>query len=116
MDTEAQEHQHICFLALTRPVMYLGVTFEALMVNGLACGLMLIMSHGLQSLLIAVGVAFAVHMICRAILWHDHNRFNLIRSWFETAGRQRNRRYWGGSSVSPLRLGMTHTLKDFEDV
>ncbi|MFB2606517.1 VirB3 family type IV secretion system protein, partial [Rhizobium phaseoli] len=49
-----------------------------------------------------VGIVF--HVLFRALVKHDHNRFRILVAWIETRGRSRNSAYWGGSTLSPLTL------------
>ena len=112
MDQEAKENHSICFLACTRPVLYLGVTMEAF---GLNVGLTMI-CYVVTSSWKFLGLGVGIHYVFRFLLWQDHNRFRVLQGWFETGGVQRNKAYWGGSSVSPLRHGVTYTASDLDHV
>ncbi|WP_409527378.1 type IV secretion system protein VirB3 [Rhizobium sp. BK109] len=57
-----------------------------------------------------VGVVF--HFIFRTLVKRDHNMFRILISWIETRGRSRNAAYWGGASLSPLRLIRRYDEKD----
>jgi type IV secretion system protein VirB3 len=107
MDLEPLEIEDVCFLALTRPVMLLGVPVEGVGVN-LVFSMCCFILFGIQFGLIGV----PLHLLFRAITWHDHNRFAVLRSWIEVRGQQLNRSYWGGSSCSPARVRHTHSILD----
>ena len=107
MDREPHEIEDVCFLALTRPVMLLGVPVEGVGVNlvfSMCCFILLGIQYGL--------VGIPLHFLVRAIAWHDHNRFAVLRSWIEVRGKQLNRSYWGGSSCSPARVRHTYSILD----
>jgi type IV secretion system protein VirB3 len=107
MDREPHEIEEVCFLALTRPVMLLGVPVEGVGINlvfAMLCFILLGIQYGL--------VGIPLHFLFRAIAWHDHNRFAVLRSWIEVRGRQLNRQYRGGSSCSPARVRHTHSMLD----
>ena len=61
-------------------------------------------------------IGIVIHYVFRALIWHDHNRFRVLLAAIETRGRMRNGMVWGGSSVTPLPLGRSHTEKDFRHV
>ena len=107
MDREPHEIEDVCFLALTRPVMLLGVPVEGVGINlvfSMLCFILLGVQYGL--------VGIPLHFLFRAIAWHDHNRFAVLRSWIQVRGRQLNRQYWGGSSCSPARVRHTYSMLD----
>ena len=88
------------FLACTRPAMFGGVTMEAMAVNTMATSVLFLV---LGSLRYAV-VGILIHFVFKAIVRHDHNAFRVLVAWIDTRGRSRNTAYWGGASVTPLRL------------
>lgn len=88
------------FLACTRPAMVLGVTMEAFGLNVMFSSILFILGG---SLLYGV-VAVPIHLACRLVCRHDPNQFRLLFAWFDTRGRHRNGRLWGGSSCTPLRV------------
>jgi type IV secretion system protein VirB3 len=97
-----------CFLALTRPAMFMGVPMEAFALNGIGTtAFYLVMGHIKYAV---VGVV--LHFVFRALVWEDHNRFNLIAAWLATRGLQKNRMYWQGSSTSPSRLLTSYSTSD----
>jgi type IV secretion system protein VirB3 len=110
MDQDGSLVEHTLFLAVTRPAMYGGVTIEAYVVNMV---LTTVLFLGLGSIKYTL-VGVAIHLICRSICRSDPNQFRILKAWAETCGTSRNRRVWGGSSISPLRLTRTFDEKDFE--
>ena len=96
------------FLACTRPAMFAGVTVEAMGVNVFVTTLLFL---GLGSIFYAL-IGIVLHGLCRVIVRHDHNAFRVLAGWADTKGRYRTTAYWGGSSVTPLRLKRTYTLGD----
>jgi len=96
------------FLACTRPAMIAGVTMEAMGFNIMLTTILYITAGSIAYAL--VGVVF--HFIFRALVKHDHNMFRLLVAWLETRGRSRNAAYWGGASLSPLRLRRRYDERD----
>ena len=88
------------FIACTRPAMIAGVTMEAMGMNIMLTTILYIVADSIAY--VAVGVVF--HFIFRALVKHDHNMFRILLAWVETRGRSCNSAYWGGSTVSPLRV------------
>lgn len=88
------------FLACTRPAMFLGVPMEAFGLNMMATTVIFLVGGSLLYL----GVGAVIHVVCQAIVRHDHNAFRVLLCALETRGRHRNRPTWGGHSVSPLRV------------
>lgn len=111
MDTVDDLVEDTLFLACTRPAMFAGVTVEAMGVNVMVTTLLFL---GLGSIRYAL-VSIVIHMVFRAILRTDHNAFRVLVGWAETKGRYRNSAHWGGSSVTPLRLGRTYDERDIFD-
>jgi type IV secretion system protein VirB3 len=110
MDTEIEADP--CFLACTRPAMFLGVTMEAFGFNVIGTVIACLV---LGSFRYAV-IGLVIHYVFRALIWHDHNRFRVLLAAIETRGRMRNGMIWGGSSVTPLPLGRTYSEKDIRNV
>ena len=96
------------FVACTRPAMIAGVTMEALGINVMATTIFYLAAGSVAYAL--VGVVF--HFVFRALVKHDHNMFRILLAWVETRGRSRNSFYWGGTSLSPLRLVRRSDEKD----
>lgn len=98
------------FLACTRPAMFAGVTVEAMGVNVFVTTLLFL---GLGSIFYAL-IGIVLHGLCRIIVRHDHNAFRVLAGWADTKGRYRTTTYWGGSSVTPLRLKRTYDTGDLD--
>lgn len=98
----------ILFLACTRPAMFAGVTVEAMGVNVFLTTLLFL---GLGSIFYAL-IGIVLHGLARVIIRHDHNAFRILAGWADAKGRYRNSAYWGGSSVTPLRLKRTYGVED----
>lgn len=96
------------FLACTRPAMIAGVTMEAMGFNIMLTTILYIVAGSVAYAL--VGIVF--HLVFRALVKHDHNMFRILLAWVETRGRSRNSFYWGGTSISPLRLTRRYDEKD----
>ena len=96
------------FLACTRPAMFAGVTVEAMGVNVFVTTILFL---GLGSIFYAL-IGIVLHGLARVIVRHDHNAFRVLAGWADTKGRYRTSAYWGGSSVTPLRLKRTYTFGD----
>ena len=100
--------EDILFLACTRPAMIGGVTMEAMGLNVMLTTILYITAGSLAYAL--VGVVF--HFLFRTLLKHDHNMFRILLSWIETRGRSRNTSYWGGATLTPLRLTRRYDERD----
>jgi len=96
------------FLACTRPAMIAGVTMEAMGINIMATTIIFILG-GIGFLPLGI----FTHLIFRTIMKYDHNMFRILFAWLETTGRSLNKNYWGGSSVTPLRLVRHYDERDF---
>ena len=99
----------ILFLACTRPAMFAGVTVEAMGINVFVTTLLFL---GLGSIFYAL-IGVVLHGLARVIVRHDHNAFRVLAGWADNKGRYRTSAYWGGSSVTPLRLKRSYDLRDF---
>ena len=96
------------FLACTRPAMIAGVTMEAMGLNVIFTSILFIVAGSLVYAL----VGLIIHLVFRGITRLDHNMFRVLLAWLETRGRSRTSTYWGGSSVTPLRLTRTYDERD----
>ncbi len=96
------------FIACTRPAMIAGVTMEAMGFNIMLTTILYIVAGSIAYAL--VGVVF--HLVFRALVKHDHNMFRILLVWVETRGRSRNSAYWGGATLSPLRLARRFDRRD----
>lgn len=96
------------FIACTRPAMVAGVTMEAMGMNIMLTTILYIVTGSVAYAL--VGVVF--HLLFRALVKHDHNMFRILLAWVETRGRSRNSGYWGGATLSPLKLARKYDERD----
>ena len=92
------------FVGATRPPMRWGVTYSALLVNGVFTMEIFLLSKNLLTL----GVSLPIHGICALLCARDARFFDLLLLW----GRTRipallaNARFWKSSSYTPLALNL----------
>lgn len=86
------------FVGPTRPTLVWGVTYEALIANGLITAIVFIAANNPLYL----GVAIPIHGVCYLICATDPRAFEMLMLWSRTKGRNINRRVWRASSYSPL--------------
>ena len=92
------------FVGATRPPMRWGVTYSALLVNGVFTLEVFLLTKNLLTL--ALGLP--IHGICALLCARDARFFDLLLLW----GRTRipallaNARFWRSSSYSPLALDL----------
>jgi type IV secretion system protein VirB3 len=110
MDRDTSEIQDTCLLALTRPVIFMGVPMEAFGLNAVASTIFYL---GMGTIKFAA-VGLVVHFIFREIVRRDHNQFRVLKGYLDTRGIQRNSAIWGGSSSSPSRLVPTYSEADLD--
>ncbi|TCU32602.1 type IV secretion system protein VirB3 [Rhizobium azibense] len=108
MATAEDIEEDILFIACTRPAMIAGVTMEAMGLNIMLTTILYIAAGSVAYAL--VGVVF--HFMFRTLVKHDHNMFRILVSWIETRGRSRNTSYWGGATLSPLKLTRAYDERD----
>lgn len=96
------------FVACTRPAMIGGVTMEAMGINIIFTTILFIVAGSVAYTL--VGLVF--HAIFKALVKHDHNMFRVLLGWMETRGRGRNVGFWGGSSLTPMKLVRRYDERD----
>jgi len=92
------------FVGVTRPPMRWGVTYSALLVNGVFTMEIFLLTKNLLTLL----AALPIHGVCALLCARDARFFDLAFLW----GRTRipallaNARFWSSSSYSPLTLDL----------
>lgn len=92
------------FVGATRPAMRWGVTYSALLVNGVFTLEVFLLTKNL----LTFGLALPIHGICALLCARDVRFFDLLLLW----GRTRipallaNARFWKSSSYSPLALDL----------
>jgi type IV secretion system protein VirB3 len=95
------------FVGATRPAMLWGVTYSAVMLNGMCVMELFLLTKNLLILLIAA----PVHGVCMLLCARDARFFDLTLLW----GRTRlpaflgNLRFWKASSYSALVLDLPNT-------
>ena len=92
------------FVGATRPPMRWGVTYPALLVNGVVTLEIFLLTRNLVTLLLAA----PIHGVCALLCARDARFFDLALLW----GRTRipallaNARFWKASSYTPLLLDL----------
>ena len=92
------------FVGATRPPMRWGVTYSALLVNGVFTMEVFLLTKNLLTL----ALALPIHGICALLCARDPRFFDLLLLW----GRTRipallaNARFWKASTYSPLTLDL----------
>ena len=92
------------FVGVTRPAMRWGVTYSALLVNGVFTLEVFLLTKNL----LTFALALPIHGICALLCARDARFFDLLLLW----GRTRipalfaNARFWKSSSYSPLALDL----------
>jgi type IV secretion system protein VirB3 len=92
----------VLFVGATRPPMRWGVTYSALLLNGVFTMEVFLLTKNLLTL----AIALPIHGICALLCARDARFFDLLLLW----GRTRipallaNARLWRSSSYSPLTL------------
>jgi len=92
------------FVGVTRPPMRWGVTYSALLLNGIASVEAFLVTKNLLWL----GICVPVHLVCYLVCLHDPRFFDLLLLWARTRGPGwlANGRFWRANSYSPLRLDL----------
>ncbi len=92
------------FVGVTRPAMALGVTYSALLINGVMTVEMFLLTKNLLWLLIW----FPVHGIFLLVCKNEPRFFDLLMLWGRTRGPGllSNVRYWKSNSYSPLKFDL----------
>ena len=103
-DLEGAVAQPPLFVGVTRPAMRWGVTFSALLVNGVVTMNVFLFTSNLAVLLLCL----PIHGLCSLLCARDARIFDLLFLWARTglAATARNRPLWHASSYSPLALDL----------
>src|SRR5215471_19941499 len=94
----------VLFVGATRPPMRWGVTYSALLVNGVFTMEVFLLTKNL----LTIALALPIHGVCALLCARDPRFFDLMLLW----GRTRipallaNARFWKSSSYSPLALDL----------
>jgi type IV secretion system protein VirB3 len=94
----------VLFVGVTRPPMRWGVTYSALLVNGVVTMEIFLLTKNLLALLLAL----PIHGICALLCARDARFFDLVLLWARTRipALLANARFWRSSSYSPLVLDL----------
>ena len=92
------------FVGVTRPPMRWGVTYSALLLNGIASLEAFLVTKNLLWLSICV----PIHLVCYLMCLHEPRFFDLLLLWGRTRGPGwlSNARFWKANSYSPLGLDL----------
>jgi type IV secretion system protein VirB3 len=92
------------FVGATRPPMRWGVTYSALLVNGVFTMEVFLLTKNLLTLLLAA----PIHGVCMLLCARDARFFDLALLWGQTRipALLANARFWKSSSYSPLALDL----------
>jgi type IV secretion system protein VirB3 len=92
------------FVGATRPPMRWGVTYSALLVNGVFTMEVFLLTRNLLTL----GLAVPIHGICALLCARDARFFDLALLWSRTRipALLANARWWRSSSYTPLLLDL----------
>jgi type IV secretion system protein VirB3 len=92
------------FVGATRPPMRWGVTYSALLVNGVVTMEIFLLTKNLLTLLLAA----PIHGVCALLCARDARFFELALLWARTRipALLANARFWRSSSYSPLSLDL----------
>jgi type IV secretion system protein VirB3 len=90
------------YAGITRPAMAFGVTYSALLINGVTTVEMFLMTRNLLWLLICVPIHGMFWLVCK----NEPRFFDLLFLWGRTRGPglMGNVRFWKSNSYSPLRF------------
>jgi type IV secretion system protein VirB3 len=94
----------VLFVGVTRPPMRWGVTYSALLINGVFTMEVFLLTKNLLTLFLAL----PIHGLCALLCARDARFFDLVLLWARTRipALLANARFWGSSSYSPLALDL----------
>jgi type IV secretion system protein VirB3 len=92
------------FVGATRPPMRWGVTYSALLMNGVFTMELFLLTKNLLTL----ALALPIHGICALLCTRDARFFDLLLLWVRTRipALLANARFWKSSSYTPLTLDL----------
>ena len=102
MDGQAGLTSDSLFVGVTRPPMRWGVTYSALLANGVLTMEIFLLTKNLLTL----GLALPIHGVCALLCARDARFFDLLVLWCRTRipALLANARFWKSSSYTPLPL------------
>ena len=92
------------FAGVTRPAMAMGVTYSALLINGLTTVELFLLTKNLVWMLVCIPIHGIFWLVCK----NDARFFDLFFLWGRTRGPGLlgNARFWKANSYSPLRFDL----------
>ena len=92
------------FVGMTRPAMAWGVTYSALLLNGVATAEMFLVTKNLLWLLVCIPIHGMFWLVCK----NEPRFFDLLLLWGKTRGPGwlSNVKFWKANSYSPLRFDL----------
>lgn len=96
MSDEAVEIDPV-FLAMTRPPMFMGVTYTFFVLNGTITTIVFLAANNLMAFLIGIPVHFIGYLLCLK----DPRIFDIWRVRLLRTPTTRNRHFWNANSYSP---------------
>jgi type IV secretion system protein VirB3 len=92
------------FAGVTRPAMAMGVTYSALLINGLTTVELFLLTKNLLWMLVCIPIHGIFWLVCK----NDARFFDLLFLWGRTRGPGLlgNVRFWKANSYSPLRFDL----------
>jgi type IV secretion system protein VirB3 len=96
------------FAGVTRPAMAMGVTYSALLINGMTTVELFLLTKNL----LWMGVCIPIHGIFWLVCKNDARFFDLLFLWGRTRGPGLlgNVRFWKANSYSPLRFDLPNKV------
>lgn len=97
-------------VALTRPAMFLGATYNAFVLNGMLTMIVFVSTRNIFYL----GLGVPIHLFCFAVCQHDACAFDIFFLWLRTKAASLifgNGRHWAASSYSPSPISIGKRLK-----
>ncbi|MGO9265318.1 MAG: type IV secretion system protein VirB3 [Candidatus Binataceae bacterium] len=90
------------FAGVTRPAMAMGVTYSALLINGMTTVELFLLTKNLLWMLVCIPIHGIFWLVCK----NDARFFDLLFLWGRTRGPGLigNARFWKANSYSPLRF------------
>ena len=96
MSDEAVEIDPV-FLAMTRPPMFMGVTYTFFVINGMVTTIAFLAANNLLAFLIGIPVHFIGYLLCLK----DPRIFDIWRVRLLKTPATRNKRFWNANSYAP---------------
>lgn len=96
------------FAGVTRPAMAMGVTYSALLINGMTTVELFLLTKNLLWILVCIPIHGIFWLVCK----NDARFFDLLFLWGRTRGPGLlgNVRFWKANSYSPLRFDLPNRM------